>query len=96
MGYTGQNIPANYFKGIEAVGGRIYFDDEGLTFKSHVANIQTEETRILYSEIEKINTRNTLFIVPNGISIITKDGKNHKFVVYKRKQIIEYLKNKML
>ena len=50
--YSGKNIPANYFKGIEAEGGKIYFDDEGLTFKSHSINMQTVETRILYSNIK--------------------------------------------
>ena len=33
--YLNSSIPANYFRGIEAVGGRLYFDETGMTFRSH-------------------------------------------------------------
>lgn len=94
--YTEKIILANYFRGSEAVGGKIYFDNIGLTFKSHNFNIQKGEIRIDYSQIQSVNKRNTLGIVPNGISIFTKDGIEHKFVVYNREKIIEFLKNKRL
>lgn len=89
--YTGNSIFANYFKGLEAVGGKIYFNDTGLTFQSHSLNIQTGEIRIEYSQISKIAKRNTLGIVPNGISIFTKDGFEHKFVIYNRNSVIAFL-----
>lgn len=44
--FTGQSIPANYFRGIEAVGGKIYFYEDRLVFKSHLFNIQRGETEI--------------------------------------------------
>lgn len=99
-GLAVKNVPiekivlANYFRGLEAVGGRIYFDNVGLTFKSHKFNIQRGETRIEYSQIVSVSKRSTLGMVPNGISIFTKDGKEHKFVVYNRQKIIDFLKNK--
>ncbi len=33
--YIGQSIAANYFRGAEAVGGKIYFEPTKLIFKSH-------------------------------------------------------------
>lgn len=94
--YIGNSIAANYFKGIEAVGGKIYFDEAGLTFKSHALNIQTGETRIEYAQIIKVAKRNTLGIIPNGISIFTKDNFQHKFVIYNRKSVIEFLQSKIM
>ena len=76
--YCNKVIFANYFRGIEAVGGKLYFDGNGLTFKSHKLNIQRGETRIEYNEIQEVSKINTLGIVPNGISILSKDGFSHK------------------
>ena len=78
--FTGQKIMANYFRGIEAVGGKIYFYEDKLIFKSHVFNIQRGETEIKYSDISEIQKRNTPFIELNDISIITKNGFNLKFI----------------
>ncbi len=93
--YIGCSILANYFRGIEAVGGKITFDEDGFTFKSHKLNIQTGETKIEYSQIKKITTSNTLGIVPNGMSIITKDDVKHKFVINNRKKVIEFISSKL-
>ncbi|MFI3165700.1 MAG: hypothetical protein R3Y45_05410 [Bacillota bacterium] len=93
--YIGTSIKANLFRGIEAVGGKITFDDMGLTFKSHSCNVQTGETRIEYSQISTINKRNTLGVVPNGISIITKDNLEYNFVINSRKKVIEFLMSRL-
>lgn len=93
--YIGTSIKANLFRGIEAVGGKIIFDDIGLTFKSHSINVQTGETRIEYSQIGVIKKRNTLGVVPNGISIITKDDLEYNFVINFRKQVIEFLVSRL-
>lgn len=89
--YIGKTVKANYYRGIEAVGGHIHFDKTGLVFNSHGANIQTGETRIEYKDINSVNKRNTLGFVPNGISIFTNDKVQHKLVVYNRSSILEFL-----
>lgn len=94
MEYCGKSISANYFRGREAVGGKIYFDEKGFTFKSHYFNIKTGDTRIEYIQIDNVKKRNTLGIIPNGISIYTRDGLEHKFVIYNREQVIEYIQSK--
>lgn len=85
--YIGQSILANYYRGIEAVGGKLFFDQTGITFKSHAINIQTGETRIEYCDIQKAQKRGLL----TGMSVFTKDGFEHKFVIYHRKDVIEFL-----
>jgi hypothetical protein len=87
----GSSIPANYFRGAEAVGGKLRFDETGMTFQSHSFNVSTGETRIEYSDILLIKERNTLGIVRNGISVFTENGFEHKFVVNGREEIIEFL-----
>ena len=94
MEYCDKSISANYFRGMEAVGGKIYFDEKGITFKSHSFNIQTGNIRIEYMSIDYVEKRNTLGIVPNGMLIVTKDGIEHKFVISHRKEIIEYIQSK--
>lgn len=94
--YIGKSIAANYFRGPEAVGGKITFEEKGLTFKSHAFNIQRGETRIGYDQISSIEKRNTLGLVPNGISVFTKDGMEHKFVINGRKNVIEFLKSRQM
>lgn len=93
--YVNQSVLANLFKGPEAVGGKIFFYDQGLIFKSHALNIQKGETAIAYANIASISKRSTFMIVPNGISIITKDQKEYKFVLYHRNDVIEFLNSKM-
>lgn len=87
----GTSIPANYFRGAEAVGGKLLFDETGMTFQSHGFNVSTGKTRIDYGDILLIKERNTLGIVRNGISVFTENGFEHKFVVNGREEIIEFL-----
>lgn len=91
MDYIGKSIFANYFRGIEAVGGKLYFDEQGILFRSHALNIQTGDTRICYAAMEKAQKRGIL----TGMSIFTKDGFEHKFVVYHRKRVIAFLESQI-
>lgn len=94
MDYCNKSIAANYFMDFEAVGGKIYFDEHGFTFKPHALNIQTGDTRIEYKNISTIQKSNTLGIVPNGMLVFTKDGMKHRFVINNRKKVIEFLESK--
>lgn len=94
MDYCNKSIAANYFMDFEAVGGKIYFDGHGFTFKPHALNIQTGNTRIEYENISAIQKSNTLGIVPNGMLVFTKDGVKHRFVINNRKKVIEFLESR--
>ena len=95
MNYIGKKIKANYFRGPEAVGGWICFDETGLLFKSHGFNIQIGETRIDYNQIRDVSTYNLLGFIPTGLMIIDKDGVNHKFLIYHRKLVMEFLRQQI-
>ena len=79
---------ANHFKGVEAVGGKLYLTNKRLVFKSHKFNIQNHELSIKLSDIDKIERNKTLGLVNNGLSVRTVDSQSEKFVV---QQIDEWL-----
>lgn len=87
-------VAANLFRGIEAVGGHLYFEENEMVFKSHAVNIQTGETHIPYVNISDIKKCNTLGIVPNGILVTTRDGMKYKFVVWGRNGILSFINDR--
>lgn len=86
---------ANLFRGAEVVGGKLKITDRRLIFESHDFNIQTGTTEILIEQIAEVKKRNTLGIVPNGISVITKDESGYKFVLWNRSKIIDFINIRM-
>ncbi|WP_044212524.1 hypothetical protein [Flammeovirga sp. OC4] len=76
---------ANHFKGVEAVGGRLYLLKEKLLFKSHHFNVQNHQTTVGFNQIQEVNYFNTLGFIPNGLSIKLHTGHIEKFVVNNRK-----------
>ncbi len=92
--YVGQSVKANYFRGIEGVGGKLIFDAMGVTFHSHAFNIQVGDTRILYKDILRVEKKRTMGLVPNGMVIFTRDGKKHQFVLWNREAVIAFLQSR--
>lgn len=89
------DVAANLFRGVESVGGKLKITDKKVFFQSHTFNIQTGSTVVLIEDIKEVKKRNTLGIVPNGISITTKDDKKYKFVVWNREKLIEFLNQRI-
>ena len=92
--FVEQSVAANYFKGIEYIGGKLQFLENEMVFTSHALNFQTGSISIPYNYVSHVEKRNTLFIVPNGISVFTLDGAKHKFVVWNRGEIISFIQSK--
>ena len=81
----GENVllesPANHFKGIEAVGGKLYLTNKRIIFKSHKLNIQVHQLSIKLEDIKKFERYKTLGLVNNGLSLTTVNETTEKFVV---------------
>lgn len=86
---------ANLFKGIEGVGGKLYLSEDSLVHKPHSMNVQSQVTTIMLRDVAEVKTRNTAFIIPNGLSVTTKDGKEYKFVVYGRTKWVAAIRGSM-
>lgn len=75
---------ANYYRGWEAVGGKLTLYTDRLYFESHGIALQPEPHTIYLSEITGLEKKNAFGIIPNGIIVINKSGKRDRFVVNKR------------
>jgi len=80
--------PANHFKGIESVGGKLFLTDKSLFFKSHRLNIQNHELTIDIINIVRVERFNTIGFIKNGLLIETNLHAKEKFVVEKREECI--------
>lgn len=76
--------PANLFRGIESVGGRLLLTDRRLVFQSHKVNVQTGLDAWRLEEITNVKAARTLLIVPNGLLVHLADGTRKRFVVWQR------------
>lgn len=84
---------ANHFKGLEAVGGKLYLLPDRLHFKSHNFNAQNHELVIPLSDIQNIDFFNPFIIVPKGLSVELKNGTVEKFVVNRRSVLKSKIQN---
>jgi hypothetical protein len=82
---------ANLIRGMEAVGGRLKITNQRLIFEPHAINIQNQTLEVPLNQVQEIKPRNTLGIVPNGILIKLVSGQEYKFVVWKRKELMELI-----
>ena len=87
--------PANLFRGIEGVGGKLFITNKKLIFAAHKLNIQKGQTYIPYDEITSVSPRKTAKLIDNGLRINTIDSKEFDFVVNDREQWIELINQKI-
>jgi GRAM domain len=83
--------PANHFKGVEGVGGKLYLTDRRLIFKSHKLNIQAHQLSVNLTDIKHVDRYKTLGVVNNGLSVTTTNNTTEKFVVEQVAEWIKYL-----
>jgi hypothetical protein len=78
--------PANHFFNGEGVGGWLFLTRERLLFRSHKYNFQRHELSIPLEEIAEIRPVRTAIILPNGLRIITRSGRDDRFLVEARRK----------
>lgn len=81
--------PANHFRGIESVGGKLFLTPKRLRFVSHRLNIQVHDTSWPLEEIVGVEATRTLFVIPNGLRVTLQSGERERFVVYERRAWVE-------
>ena len=88
---------ANFQKGIEQVGGKLYLTNDRIIFESHKFNFQNGTTQIKLEDISSVKKSWTKFLgfiplTPNSIKISTKEGNKFRFVLYGRSKWISAIK----
>jgi len=86
---------ANHFLGYEGRGGKLTLTQDRLIFESHGINSQNQALIIPLQECASVSTCNLLFIVPNGLRIVTKSGKQEFFALWGRKTWVEAIQKAM-
>ncbi|MCG8386540.1 MAG: GRAM domain-containing protein, partial [Cytophagales bacterium] len=84
--------PANLFRGIEAVGGKLLLTNKRLVFKSHKVNIQRGQINLELDQVTGVTSRKTSKIFDNGMRILNKNGEPFDFVVFERDEWISRIK----
>lgn len=84
--------PANHFKGLEGVGGKLFLTDRRLRFRSHAFNVQTHDESYPLASIRSVEPSRTLGIVPNGLLVRLADGRTERFVVLRRSEWLSRLR----
>lgn len=80
---------ANHFKGIEAVGGKLFLTERRLRFVSHKLNVQRHDESWALDEIASVEPTRTLGIIPNGMRVTLRSGGRERFVLYERRAWVE-------
>ena len=88
-------VNANHFKGLEAVGGKLYVTNQRIIFKSHSLNIQNHQSTFNYAEIVSLERYKTLGLVNNGLQINFNQNQSEKFVVDKIEDVISSIEQKI-
>ena len=89
---------AHYKKGFSQIEGKLYLSDDKLEFKTLMVAVQSEKFIINLENITSVSLAWTKFfglfpLLPNSILIKTKDNKNYKFSVKRRKKWINNINN---
>ena len=83
-------VNANLFRNSVSDGGKLIIFEDGLLFKPHSFNLDTNNVWIPISEVKNIEKFNSIFIIPNGLRINCKLG-SFDFVVSKREETIKII-----
>lgn len=76
---------ASHFHNYIAVGGNLKLTDKRLIFKSGASFNYQHEICIHLDQILNVEFFKTLFMNPNGLVLMMKDGKMENFIVDDRK-----------
>ncbi|MGM0635925.1 MAG: GRAM domain-containing protein [Bacteroidota bacterium] len=88
--------PANLFRGMEAVGGKLFLTNKRLVFIAHKMNFHKGQTDIYLSDIQSIAQRKTAKLVDNGFRIENKAQEKFDFVVNERDSWLAHIQNHQL
>ena len=76
---------ASHYHNFIAVGGTLVITDQRLHFHSAPTAFQSHEVDIPLTSVASVDFFKTMFMVPNGIAIMNKEGHLEHFIVDDRK-----------
>jgi hypothetical protein len=77
---------SNYFDAREKVSGKLILTNQRIYFKTLKEESKNLDFKVLFNQIKEVMFFNTWKVIPNGLSVITKEGQELKFLVKNRDQ----------
>ncbi len=93
--FKGKKINANYKYGSKTLIGKLYFCEEGFEYKANSVDGKFNMGKIQYKDIQSVEIKRTLGLIPNSLIIETKDSEKFHYIVGRTKDICDFLKNQM-
>lgn len=87
-------VTANYLQGMQTLTGKLYFYEDGFSFKADSVNGVIDKGKILYRTVTAVNKRNTLGLIPNGLSVLLDNKDELIFVLNGRNTVRDFLLSK--
>lgn len=83
-------------KGLSLMGGVLFLTSQRLVFKSRSTLIQSnEEISVFLRDIAEIKLARTPIGIPAGFTAVTKNGTSFKYVVRKRQQWMDMVREQI-
>lgn len=73
-----------HYAGTDKVLGKLILTNQRLYFRPSETDHPVSQFEILFSQIRELIFFNTMKIIPKGLNIVTKDGRELKFDIKKR------------
>ena len=90
---TREDVPIR--QALRGSRGVIYLTNDSVVFKARKQSNREIDFRIAYHQIKSVKRVNPLFF-PNRISIKLEENKKYRLYTYRRKQLIERIRNKLI
>lgn len=87
--------PANLWRSVEAVGGTLTLTSQRLFFKPHAFAVQGGDLSVPLGDIARVELGNSLWVIPNQIVVVRRDGRKHKLVVWGRDEWLMKIRHAM-
>ncbi len=89
------NTSATFFKGSEAIDGNLVISSTGLIFNPSKVSDEIDTFSINMRDIKKVEKRNRLLLIADGVKLVLKNKEEYNFAVNNRIKIIDYLKSQI-
>jgi hypothetical protein len=84
---------ANHFRStFVADGGHVLLTKTELTFKPHAFNLPGGTNYIAYKDILDAQLCKTMGVLPNGVLVRLRDGREHRFLLFKPSEVLAILR----
>ena len=95
--YPGETLlisaPANLFRGIEGVSGRLHLTSLRVIFEVRSLSFQTQPEILSLEQIIEVSMGKTMGIIPNALIIRTSGGNELRFITWRRKKLLPGLQS---